>query len=214
MTKLPLSLALAVLAVGCGGQTFDVAGPDASTDGGSDTAPNTDAPPTDAPVETGPDWTACHDVTECVVVPASCCGMCGVASASDSTAVNKAYESAYRSSVCGPGTGCPDCAGRNDPNLQPTCDDGHCHVLDVATNMISDCTADEQCTLRAWECCEPCGSVAPSDLIALSKTEESLYVNEVCPPTSACPGCSSSYPPAFSAKCDPSTHHCVVFGAK
>lgn len=218
------TLAASLVAVGCGGQTFDVGAPgqdggvDSSSDGiSSDTRPGDDTRPVDdSALDVGPDslpvdWTACLDVRDCQLAPATCCGTCGTWTASDIVALAKVHASDYRSAVCGPTPpGCPKCAGRPDPSLQTTCSTGHCAVLDVRTSDVSACTTDTDCVIRAPECCEPCGLVDAFDLIALNRSQVSSYLTKVCGGDVACPDCVSTYPPGISARCDTTSGHCVV----
>ncbi len=216
-----LTLILVATLVGCGGKTDDTGtttdggATDASSDGavvdapGVDTTPSVDGTPV---VDTGgDDPTKCDGPGDCIVVPRTCCGFCGVASATDMIAVEPSHASSYRSSVCGPGTGCPDCAGRNDPFLQGFCVTGHCKAVDLHTDAMTGCATDDDCQLRYAACCEPCG--APSDgLLALRKDAVSTYRGLVCAPDATCPKCATSYPPGAKAVCDPPTKHCVVTG--
>lgn len=215
------SLTLVALLAGCGGKTTDSDTPadgsviDASSDGAGvdtshvDTAPSIDGTPV---VDGGgDDPTACDGPGDCVVVPRTCCGFCGVASATDMIAVEPARASSYRSSVCGPGTGCPDCAGRVDSFLQGFCVAGHCKAVDLHGDPMTGCATDGDCQLRYAACCEPCG--APADgLVALRTDAVGTYRTLVCAPDAACPKCATSYPPAAKAVCDATTKHCTVTG--
>lgn len=173
------------------------AGDSGHSDGGSDGAVD------DAGVDAGPvDWRACTYNTDCSVVPASCCGFCGVASASDMIAVNNAHVSDYSASVCTGGVGCPACAGQVDNNLVATCESNHCVANDLRTTPVEGCTSDSECRVRAVGCCE-CGAESEGPYIAINASQDGAYQALVCDPLSgacATEGCTA-YPSFPVARC-------------
>jgi len=116
------------------------------------------------------DFTACENVTQCTVTAASCCGWCGAPTATDVTAVNTMYLSAYRDSVCGdPPPPCPGCAGFDDPFFVPSCDTGHCRAVDLHTAAETSCTVDSDCQLRWANCCGCSGDLGSTPIIAVPR---------------------------------------------
>ncbi len=192
--------------VACGGATAPSGGsPDATTD-----VTTTDGSSTiDGGVPS--DTFACGGAGECDIRPKSCCGACGSPTPSDMIAVNWQKLSVYDAKVCG-NTACPDCASKPEPNLAPVCRAKSCVAVDVRTDVaLSGCKTDQDCGLRSAGCCEPCGSVDPSELIAVSSTGRGEYVANQChPDAGGCPKCAVQYPAGYAARCNPTTLHCEV----
>jgi hypothetical protein len=160
-----------------------------------------------------PDYASCSAPGLCELVPLTCCGKCGVPALSDMYGVNIDRASAYRDVVCKGGTvPCPDCITMEDPNLAAVCRQGTCRAVDVRSDAMSACKDDTDCTLRAGStCCEACGLVDASGLVALSASGAAELQKNICHPNDgACPPCVPQYPPGWSAKCDPQTKHCAV----
>jgi len=110
------------------------------------------------------DIRACSSNTDCEVVPVSCCS-CGTGPVSNYTAINSKYDALYNGR-CGTVdcVGCPPTAF--DPNdatfyYVPTCQAGHCAVVDLRTTDITACSAATDCSLRAGTACCPGCSGAP-----------------------------------------------------
>lgn len=164
------------------------------------------------------DLTACEYNADCVVVPASCCGVCGTASPTDMTAVNSTHVSDHYADVCSGGVGCPACAGEPDRNLVAECVSNHCVARNLRTTPIQACESDVDCAIRVASCCE-CGSESTGPYIAVNVAQEGAYEALVCDPRAgACAedGCDE-YPSQPFPTCigDPSSGiaHCeLVFG--
>jgi hypothetical protein len=189
----------------CGGQVIASAPSDGSVgDGASDT------PVVDTGSDLGIDRT-CSMAGMCVLVPASCCGNCGMPTKTDEIAIPRNKWSAYRTLACttdGGAIACPECAGTPDPNLQAFCEGGTCVPVFVPTDPISACASDADCQLVQGVCCGPCGG--ERTLTAVAKTRAAEFTNQICDPTVDCAGCPMPVPTLSKVKCDPSTKHCVV----
>lgn len=201
---------VALFAVGCGAKTESGTSTDASVDASLDVG--TDSGGSDLGVDLGVDAddpTTCSGPGTCLIAPKTCCGSCGVASATDMIGLEATHESSYRAAVCA-GTPCPDCAGRPDPWLQAFCTAGHCQAVNLHVDDRTKCATKADCQLRYADCCEPCG--APTfGLIALRMDAIGDYRTAVCAAGVGCPKCAISYPPTAAADCDASGH-CVVTG--
>lgn len=144
-------------------------------------------------------WGACEINSNCVIASTTCCGPCGSSTVDDVVGVNKARADEYRKVVCPNPVACPACPTERNPDLLATCAAGSCKALDVRQHAASACTKDSECRLRVASCCECGGSVAPSDLIAVS--QEALYADLVCDPMTGCPACAPIYPTNVEAGC-------------
>lgn len=160
--------------------------------------------------DAGARWDECALPSECVVVPASCCGACGVATRGDAIAVHRARVSEHRASVCGDDFGCPACAGVPDPTLVATCDAGRCVVVDLQVHAATECETAGECRVRASECCECGATIGPSSVVAVS--DGSAYEALVCDPGMGCPECAPDYPDTLSAICEDARCRVVVSG--
>lgn len=131
----------------------------------------------------------CTRSDQCIVVPRSCCGMCGAPTSDDARAVARGAASADPSCRH---TGCPDCVQPPDPRLTAYCTlAGHCRLLDLTRGPLAHCTTDAECELHPLGCCE-CGSPA---WIATTGRGWRAYSDRVCEPLSACPACAGRPPP-------------------
>jgi hypothetical protein len=192
MKRFSLPFVLVALAAGCSDSH--------GTDGGTDGAP-----------DGGGDYSACTLSSECVVVPASCCGSCGAATRGDAIAVNMDELSAYRTSVCGEMMGCPACYMAQDPTLVATCDAGRCEVVDLRAEDLTSCMVDTDCQVRTHDCCECGGDVSLEGLIALPLASYGDLMDLVCDEGSSepCPECAPVYPMEASGVCD-DDNHCAI----
>jgi hypothetical protein len=139
--------------------------------------------------------------SDCLVVPASCCGACGAATRTDSIAVNRSRASDYRTSACGDDIGCPACFMPQDPTLVPTCAAGRCEVVDLHLHPSAACADATDCRLRTQTCCECGGDTGPEGLISIRVDGEADYTALVCDPTMGCPECLPMYPTDAVASC-------------
>ncbi|MEZ4338455.1 MAG: hypothetical protein R3B82_17685 [Sandaracinaceae bacterium] len=142
----------------------------------------------------------CSAPSDCVVVPASCCGSCGAATRGDAIAVATDRASAYRTSACGADTGCPACFMEPDPTLVATCTAGRCAVVDLAMHAATECTVSADCRVRAAECCECGATITESTVVAVS--DGAAYEALVCDPGMGCPECEPLYPDTIGATCE------------
>lgn len=146
---------------------------------------------------------ACGRTSECVVVPESCCGTCGMATAGDAIAVAAAKANEHRTAACAGqgGGGCPLCAGQEDPTLLATCRSGECALVVLTTDPITECSASTDCRLRTSDCCECGGDTSVAGLIAVRADSESTYAEMACDDGQGCPECAPQYPAEASAQC-------------
>ncbi len=153
---------------------------------------------------------ACAKPSDCVVVPESCCGACGVPSRDDGTAVHRDHAAAHAADACGPGpAACPACARPLDPTLVATCDAGRCRVVDLLATDLTACTSDADCHLRTNECCECGGATDLEHLVAVGPSGNAGMMELLCDPGSGCAKCLPSYP-SLPALC--SSGRCTVSG--
>ncbi len=158
-------------------------------------------------VDAGP-LKACATSADCVVVPSSCCGTCGAATADDMIAVSRDSAANYRTSVCA-GTSCPACAPQQDPFLFASCGSGGwCAAFDLQAS-VATCGTDADCELRPADCCG-----CSSRFIAVARASESEYLRWACAgDTSGCHSCPPPTPPSgAAAACDTTTHRCAIVG--
>jgi len=191
---------------------------DADADAQADPLPDSDAgdvPADDAEIfqdtneeEAAQDWTACTAPSECVFTIIDCCGPCGVPSLSDYDAVNADFVDEHYGAVCtDPDPICPGCAVMPNPELITTCDaTGHCLGLDTGAEDLSLCTSNEDCRIRARDCCECGASMSPENLIAIRTDSTAEYEDLVCDPDMGCPECAPEYPADVQAICDEDGH--------
>lgn len=205
------SLLLFALLVACGDShdgtedagRLDSGGEDAGSDGSIvDGSPDTGMLrdgeiPVDAALDAPPSR-GCTSPTDCVLVPRSCCGACGEPSRTDSIALHRDDVNAFRNGVCGDDVGCPACAGQPDPTLLASCVSGQCAVIDLYVHPSTECMRDDDCRVRAIDCCECGADTSPGRLIAVSRGYDEL----VCDPMSACPECAPVYPDTVFALCN------------
>ena len=136
--------------------------------------------------------------------------MCGNPTVDDVDAVNHDQLEAHQQAVCPTPVVCAACPTQTNPNLFATCGAGSCKAVDVSSDSASECTADEDCRLRVTGCCECGGSTASFELIALNRSKESLYTEQVCDPMQACDECLPFYPTDVKARCGANCHCEVV----
>jgi len=198
-----LGLLLILASSGLGACTeMHITDPDASIDGSPDARP--DARP-DAPIDGGgtPGWASCTFSDNCVVQPASCCGLCGAATAEDMVGVNRDFLSEQRDEACGGGEACPGCAQQPDPDLVATCQVGVCVAESLRFHDArADCDTDDDCVLRTTTCCPTCGEADPSEIVAVNRERSYELTALFCDGADVnCAECVSTFPPTFHATC-------------
>jgi len=130
---------------------------------------------------------ACTAASDCTLLPESCCGSCGAATATDMVAVANEDVPANRALACAGGVGCPECFMQQDPFLLAVCSAGACEARNLRVDTLTSCTGSEECQLAARECCA-CGVLARSEAIAFNPARGS-YAALVCDPAADCPPC-------------------------
>lgn len=148
-----------------------------------------------------PELRGCTVSTDCVVVPETCCGQCGVAARDDAIALREENRAEYRDLVCEDAPPCLPCAGDPDPTLVATCVAGLCEVVDLLEQEVTACSVNDDCRLRAQACCECGAGTGPGGLIALRSDAVPAYQALVCPPDGGCAGCVPLYPDEAEAVC-------------
>ncbi|MEZ4328553.1 MAG: hypothetical protein R3B40_25240, partial [Polyangiales bacterium] len=81
----------------------------ASASGGVGCAQSHASPGDGGARDTGGGGGTCAVAADCTLLPASCCGACGAATASDMVAVRNEDVEANRARACAGGVGCPEC---------------------------------------------------------------------------------------------------------
>jgi len=156
-------------------------------------------------------FTDCTTSSQCIVIPASCCGSCGAATRDDAVAVNAAEGSAYLDLVCAGVAGCPGCYMMQDPTLVATCDEGTCVVVDLHEHPSAACDSHDDCRIRTHDCCECGGDVTEESLIAINQSSEASFAALVCDAGTGCPECLPVYPAGAVAQCHPDGYCEVVW---
>lgn len=155
---------------------------------------------------------ACSVSSECIVVPASCCGECDLASRGDAVAINKRFSASHRAEACVgvegtcPSPGWEGCYADPVHELLATCEAGRCKLVDLRTNAASECMSDDDCVLRSNKCC-PCEG-SGWDWVAVNRCSHIEPI--VCDPGSGCTGCAPVAPSGVYALC--SSGRCYVQG--
>lgn len=160
----------------------------------------------DAAVRDSGSTPECDVPSECVLLPASCCGRCGAPTPDDMIAIPVAHQMEYVSMVCGGGTiGCPECASPWDPYLVATCRERRCEAVDLHADPRTECVTASDCTLAPIQCCA-CGALGMDQVVAYNPARGSIGAL-VCDPDADCPPCVPDFG-SLSATCE--AGRCVV----
>jgi hypothetical protein len=92
------------------------------------------------------------------------------------------------------------CTSSENPNLVATCESRICVKIDIRDHVVSECSEDSDCRVRATDCCECGADVNAESLVAVGRGGG--YEELVCPPSWACPECEPVYPPDVGARCN------------
>lgn len=130
---------------------------------------------------------ACSTASDCTLLPASCCGSCGAATASDMTAVPNDEVEDNRARACRGGMGCPECFMEQDAFLLAVCAAGTCEARNLRADALTECAVDDDCQLAPRDCCA-CGVLGRSEVVAFNPARGS-YAELVCDPRADCPPC-------------------------
>ncbi len=144
----------------------------------------------------------CDEPSECTTTFETCCGTCSEVALSDVISIRADAERDYRDAVCDGDIGCPPCAPPPHPYLVSTCNARQCRALDTRVLPLTQCTADEQCRMRATECCECGADTSPDALIGIRIDAEADYLNLVCDSDAICDDCVPIYPDTHEAFCN------------
>jgi hypothetical protein len=107
----------------------------------------------------GVDRTACEEPGECTLVDSRCCG-CDP-TISDLVPVSNFYNEEFPGLLTCPEIVCAECPNTGySPWFAATCDQGHCRGFDAREDRITECTENDECTLRGGLDCCGCGSDA------------------------------------------------------
>jgi len=168
----------------------------------------TDAP---SPLPDTATASGCARNSECGLRPASCCGRCGAATATDFVAARTDQLTTLAAAICEAegNPGCPECASPDDPFLAAVCRASACVGVDLRLEAITECETSADCVLAPRECCG-CGTYGVSGSVAVNPARGRLS-DYVCDDDSPCPPCVPSFESGVSPSCV--SGRCVVFGA-
>lgn len=161
---------------------------------------------------------ACNVPTDCVLIPQSCCGDCGAYARMDVVAVHRDLASSYHGLSCNMVT-CPGCHRDPDPALVADCRENRCVVLDFYdpemghSSEYTECDTDDDCVIRARECCECGARVSPDTVVAIRRDRRADVERLYCEPGTGCPECEPDYGPFFARCSAPGSalpQRCVV----
>lgn len=196
---------------GCGGEALDDSGGNAS--GGASASGGSSAGGTGASSSTGgstsDDLRSCATTSECSLVSATCCGVCGEPEVGDVTSVKVGFQEEHLDSVCGgePAV-CPLCAQGTNPHLFAQCDSGKCEPKDLRKHEFSACNTAEDCILLPNACCECGAGTSPWEIVAINPSQASEYRDWLCSSGSTgseepagCDGCLWSPPEGVDLAC-------------
>jgi hypothetical protein len=139
-------------------------------------------------VDSGLDFGVCSGPGQCILMPVSCCGVCGQPTASDFVAINSSNSAAYQKHQCPVALPCPACATTANPNLGARCVQSHCQVFDVQkVSEYSSCQAPSDCVLRNGAGCCECGG---NGWISVSQSGNAALRRDECAPNGACLTCA------------------------
>lgn len=152
-------------------------------------------------------WKSCVAPSTCVLAHRTCCAPCTMPKACGVVAIGAPFATALSEKSCGTATpACPACATPENPRLHAACRKGRCTTVDLAVDASTACSKDDECVVRAADCCGACGP--GGTFVALRKDAVADYVAEVCGKTK-CAQCKAPPTPP-KAVCDPQTKHCAV----
>lgn len=163
-----------------------------------------------------PNYDACMRPSDCVVAGTGCCGVCDSPSLTkhDLIAYNVQYQGLLQCGValglpappddgdvaCAP---CPPVAGGSLKYFLPDCVQNQCVVTDLRESPLTECTTNEDCTIRfGTGCCQSCSA---SDAVALRKDAniEKLVCGDIL---IGCPDCATPTTGAvarcYSGRCE------------
>ncbi|MBO6938754.1 MAG: hypothetical protein JJ863_27545 [Deltaproteobacteria bacterium] len=155
------------------------------------------------PVACDDDLRACTETSDCVVTDNQCCHVCGDPSLEDRTAVHRENVSELRLRLCDgdPSPECDSCETGWNASIIPTCQASACAAVDISRLPMAACTTNDDCMMRARECCE-CGARTELDsLIALRPDGLLDYLGLICDTDAICDDCVPTYPDGVEAAC-------------
>jgi hypothetical protein len=132
---------------------------------------------------------ACEDGSECMLIPRTCCGTCGAATAKDVRAVNTDWFETGARSECA-GQSCPDCHDSNAHQLVAVCEKKTCKVLKLDELPLTRCKRDDECATRPVGCCG-------GEAIAVRKDQLERLSERMCGKNGV--GCGRMMQPALPA---------------
>jgi hypothetical protein len=130
---------------------------------------------------------ACSVSSDCTLLPETCCGSCGAATATDMVAVADDDVEANRTRACRDTVACPTCFMEQDPFLLAVCSAGECEARNLRVDPLTSCTNSDECQLAPRECCA-CGVLSRAEVVAFNPARGS-YADLVCDPRAECPPC-------------------------
>lgn len=216
-----LSLLLATIVAGCGGDTFEtnesgtggtLATGGATSSGGRDASGGGPAaggaPSTGGAEQTGGGSSvdgSCDNSSQCILAGTSCCPLCRESELADYQAINVDQQQAHQAELCSDeDTLCPLCAEPpRNPHFFATCERGTCAAFDLREHEAAACSSDDECTLAPAACCACGAGNAPSDFVAIRRDSLSVYRESQCASsaTSQCDDCEWLAPDTYIAVC-------------
>jgi hypothetical protein len=185
---------------------------DSDGDGDGDADGDSDG---DADGDGDADWATCSVPSDCGLAWSGCCHPCGLVELEHVDGVNGGALEVHFAEVCPepPAEGCSRCATELNPWIFATCRAGYCLALDLREEAETQCagTGEDQCVVRARDCCECGADTSHSSLVALAASEMSAFLDIVCDPGTGCDDCVPDYPTDVSAMCNEAGRCELVF---
>jgi hypothetical protein len=157
------------------------------------------------------DFAVCDYPTDCKLVPARCCGTCGQADLTNTTAVNARQAAAFSEAMSCHLVDCVGCMPSPNAWLGATCRNGRCVAFDARQTELTECDDRSDCSFRAGlGCCENCTAPREGFIAVNSEADVDSWV---CGnPLVGCAGCTPIVPPNLSVIC--SNERCAVLDAE
>ncbi|MET0793877.1 MAG: BPTI/Kunitz domain-containing protein [Polyangiaceae bacterium] len=155
----------------------------------------------------GSNWGACRVDSDCAFTSTSCCAACDPIVDWDLLALSDSHWADYSATQpCASVGACAPCLALSELDatgkyFRPVCVAGQCSALDVRQSAYTECTTDNECTLRdGVKCCPECDG----GFVAVASQ------SNFCPNgPQSCPKCAAIAPPPYlQAVCN--GQHCEL----
>jgi hypothetical protein len=183
---------------------------DGDVDGDADGDADADAD-SDTDADAYPDWSACAVTSDCQLRSSGCCAPCGMPELEDMDGVNEGHVDEHFAEVCPemPPGGCPRCPNELNPWLFSPCLESVCTAVDIRRLEVTACAHDDECRLRARDCCECGADTSEYNLVAINAARSADFTGIACDPETECAGCMPDYPDTVEAFCT-EEGHCAI----